>query len=318
MSHEIESIAWTGEKPWHGLGVEVSGDLTPQEILVAAGLDWEVRKYSTFARVGDKQVSTGKKALIRLSDNKVLSSDVGPNWEPIQNIEAFEFFDEFVDSNSMTMETAGSLKGGKIVWGLAKVGEAFELFGGDTVESYLLFSNSHQYGRTTVIDHTAVRVVCNNTLTEALSQKGSNRVTLSHRAKFDPEEAKELLGLAHMKLDNYREAAEFLGSKRASEEDVVEFMNALWPVKGEDAKKQISLPAKKALEAVTNQPGAQFAEGSWWQAFNAATYTTDHILSRDAETRLFQTWFGYHRDTKEQALKLAQKMANKSADMVTV
>ena len=35
----------------------------------------------------------------------------------------FEFFKRFTEAGAMTMETAGSLKGGKEIWGLAKISE---------------------------------------------------------------------------------------------------------------------------------------------------------------------------------------------------
>ena len=70
----------------------------------------------------------------------------------------------------MEMHTAGSLKGGQQVWALAKIKESFDVFGKeDTVESYLLFSNPHQYGKSIDIRFTPIRVVCNNTLTFSLN-----------------------------------------------------------------------------------------------------------------------------------------------------
>ena len=309
MSHNVETMAYAGETPWHGLGVSVGNDLSAQEMLVAAGLDWQVGKYSTYVRIRDKTITTGQKALIRLSDNKVLSPMVGPDWEPTQNQEAFDFFKEFIDEGNMTMETAGSLREGQIVWVLAKVGEGFEVFGGDRVESYLMFSNSHMYGKTTVVDFTPIRVVCNNTLTLALRGKSKNAVSLNHRSKFDPTRVKEMLGIAHAKLDTYKESAEFLGSRKITEEEKVEFFKTLWPVNkapdGKEAKKDISRLAKAALEHFETQPGAEFAEGTWWQAFNAVTYMADHVLSKEQDTRLYNSWFGYVKDKKLEALALA-------------
>ena len=90
-------------------------------------------------------VPTGQKSLVRSTDGKILTN-VGENWTPVQNEEAFNFFGEYVLAGNMEMHTAGSLKGGQMVWALAKVKDSFELFGGDKVDSYLLFSNPHQYG----------------------------------------------------------------------------------------------------------------------------------------------------------------------------
>ena len=156
MSHELEmvngkaSMVYAGEKPWHRLGTEIPDDLTPAQVLDAAGLNWEVEKVPAYANVGGKSVAVGRSALVRTSDNKVLDV-VSDDWNPVQNAEAFEFFNEFIAEGDMKMETAGSLKGGQIVWALAKVQDSFELFGGDRVESYLHFSNFHRYGCSTDI-----------------------------------------------------------------------------------------------------------------------------------------------------------------------
>ena len=44
MAHMVETMAYAGEVPWHGLGVQVEENLTPQEMLEVAGLNWQVEK----------------------------------------------------------------------------------------------------------------------------------------------------------------------------------------------------------------------------------------------------------------------------------
>ena len=168
MVAAVESMAYAGEVPWHGLGTKVSDDLSPNQIMVKAGLDWQVNKVPTYARVGELEVPTGQEALVRSSDNKVLTQ-VGKNWYPVQNEEAFEFFSEYCLAGDMSMETAGSLRDGKMVWGLAKVKESFDIGKNDQVDSYLLFANPHEYGKSIDIRFTPIRVVCNNTLSMALA-----------------------------------------------------------------------------------------------------------------------------------------------------
>ena len=146
MAHAVETMAYAGELPWHGLGVKVADDLTPREMQEAAGLDWSVEKLPMVAKAGNEEIRIPtQQALVRSTDKKVLSV-IGQNWEPVQNDEAFDFFVDFVKQGNMQMHTAGSLQDGKMVWALAKVDDDFELFNGDKVESYLLFSNPHQYG----------------------------------------------------------------------------------------------------------------------------------------------------------------------------
>ena len=146
MAHMVETMAYAGEVPWHGLGTKVSNDLTPGQMLEVAGLDWEVDEVDSYVKYKGQNIPTGQKCLVRSTDSRILTT-VGQGWHPVQNQEAFEFFNEFVAAGEMEMHTAGSLKGGQMVWALAKVGESFELFGDDKIDSYLLFSNPHQYGK---------------------------------------------------------------------------------------------------------------------------------------------------------------------------
>ncbi len=84
--------------------------------------------------------------------NKILTN-VGGDWNPVQNADAFEFFSEYVLAGDMEMNTAGSLKGGRNVFALAKVKESFDILGSDQVDSYLLFSNPHEYGKAVDVQH---------------------------------------------------------------------------------------------------------------------------------------------------------------------
>jgi hypothetical protein len=74
-------------------------------------------------------------------------------------------------------------------------------------------------------------------------------------------------------------------------------------------KKEMSISASKALDVVHTQPGANFAEGSWWSAVNAVTYMIDHKLGRNQDNRLTSAWFGQGKKVKTDALELAVKMA---------
>ena len=339
MGHMIErqktgeySMAWAGEVPWHGLGKNVPADLTPEQMMEAAGLNWEVQKIPAFATFGKKKIPVGKSALVRVTDGRVLDV-VGDDWNPCQNAEAFKFFNDFVGAGDMAMETAGSLSDGRRIWALARVKESFELFKGDKVDAYLLFSNPHLYGKTIDIQFTPIRVVCHNTLSLSLSLGSRNRVSVSHRVKFDGDTVKEMLGIAKDKLETYKETAAYLGSKRASEESLQEYFNRLWPKLGEkkpvkkaakaakqnsnvvDIDEDASRNAKIAMDILEQQPGAEFAKGSWWQGFNAATFMVDHVIGRNNDNRMNSAWFGWGKNLKTKALETAMEMAEGSPDL---
>lgn len=315
MAHMVEMIDGVAQmayrsskgKPWHGLGTPVGDDMTPTEMMKAAGLDWSVEKVNTFINYNGKQVNTGQQALVRSTDGKILTQ-VGPGWNPVQNAEAFEFFTDFVSKGDMVMDTAGSLKEGRIVWALADVRDGFSVFGGDEVKGYLLFSNPHQYGKSIDVRFVLERVVCNNTLTIALAETGQPAVRVNHRSIFDADRVKELLGLSHRKVETFKEAAEFLGSKQYGQKDLEKYFGAIF---GESTKedKVLSPTAERALQVVETQPGAEFKKGSFWQMFNAVTYLTDHELGRSNDTRMTSAWFGANAKRKVDALNLAVAMA---------
>jgi hypothetical protein len=289
MSHELEmingvaSMAYSGNVPWHGLGKKVLPDLTPEQMLYEAQLDWSVEKVPAFAVVNGENVSVGKSALVRSSDSKVLDV-VGDDWNPVQNAEAFGFFADFVSEGNMEMHTAGSLKGGQMVWALAKVkDESFELFGKDRVDSYLLFSNPHQYGKSIGIRFTPTRVVCNNTLTLSLGQDAKNGVTVSHRTQFNAAAVKQTMGIA--------------------------YLERLFPVLGEAKRKQRSKAASAVLDLLDTQPGAEMGAGTFWQLYNGATYYVDHKMGRTDDNRMSNAWFGSGVKIKTDALILAVEMA---------
>ena len=310
MAHMVETMAYAGEVPWHGLGVKVNDDLTVDEMIEAAGLNWTVSKQPTFYRIGDKEIATGKFALIRDTDKKFLSN-VSDGWEPCQNRDAFSIFEEFVERNELEMHTAGSLKDGQVTWGLAKMKDQFALFNDDVTEQYLLLVNPHVFGQGIHVRSTPIRVVCNNTLSFALGKASEVQATQNHRAAFDAERMKEAIGLTRKKLQQYETMASFLASKRYNEEKFKEYLNVVFPnfSKKEEKQKELSRNAKRAFEIVETQPGAEFGKGTWWQAFNPVTYLTDHELGRNADTRLQSAWLGINKDRKNMALEKAVEFA---------
>jgi phage/plasmid-like protein (TIGR03299 family) len=318
MAHEIEMVngvaqmAYAGELPWHGLGTQVSDDISTDGMMEAAGLDWSVTKQPMYYMddLGEMGEVPGKSALVRSSDNKVMDI-VGQDWNPVQNAEAFEFFREFVDSGDMKMHTAGSLKDGKMVWALAKVNDGFTIKtaqGEDSVESYLLFSNPHQYGKSIDVRFTPIRVVCNNTLTLSLNQNVDQYVRMGHQRPFNAEDAMATLGMAHKKLETYKEAAEYLCQKSYTSEQMVDYFNQVFP----SASDRDSNKSRVAQEVMHTQAGANLGEGTFWQLFNTVTYMTDHTLGRNSDTRLQSSWYGSNANMKKKALELAVEMANAS------
>lgn len=321
MSHDIISTAWTGEVPWHGLGVRVPNDLTPEQMMKAAGLDYTVSKKRAFIDMeGERVPLENSQALVRDDTGEILTT-VTDGWIPHQHRDVFSFFREFVLSGEMEMHTAGALRAGKsgiMAWMLAKMDDSFTLFEGDQVDSYLLFTNPHVYGKAITVMFTPIRVVCSNTLTMALAGLDSPAVRFTHRSEFDPKIVKKVLGLASKENDHYRWAAEKLAAVKVTRENMIEYFNSLFPAPD---SKNMSLPAETCLDLVAAQPGAQYAEGTLWPAFNAVTHFVDFKYGKpkkesndndphEVDRRLHASWYGHNQRLKMKALGRAISMAD--------
>ena len=321
MSHKLEiaadgsaSFAYRESKgrAWHRLGSPVGDNLTPRQIQKVARADFTVAKFDTFANWVDADglvhaVPTGRQALVRTDTGKVLT-ECGKGWNPVQNDEAFDFFAEFVSKGDMVMDTAGVLKDGQIVWALADVKDGFEILGGDKVNGYLLFSNPHKYGQTVDIKFVMERVVCNNTLAVALNEKGQPSVRVNHRRKFDADSVKKILGIGHNKTEKFKAAAEFLASKRYNKDVIDTFIGEVFGRSEKD--NGLTRTGDQAVALIENQPGAEFAPGTFWNLFNVVTYMTDNVMGREDGTRLESAVFGTNAKKKLQALDLAVELAN--------
>jgi phage/plasmid-like protein (TIGR03299 family) len=314
MVAAVETMAYAGEVPWHGLGKKVHPDLTPFQMMEASELNWEVIKvpitydveYADPTTAVASKVIDKKFALIRKSDGKFYDI-VGPSWNPLQNEKAFEFFHDFVMQGDMEMHTAGSLHDGQYVWALAKIKESFEVVKGDVIDSYLLFVNPHKRGKAIQVKSTPTRVVCWNTMSYALAGESARSAKVNHNQYWDADTIKEMIGLAHQSLVQYKDASQFIAGKRWNAETLIEYFNQVFPNTGasqEDSKNSIL-----AREVIHQQPGTELGEGSWWQAFNTVTYMADHELGRSPDTRLTSAWLGVNLNRKNKALTLAKEFA---------
>lgn len=321
MSANVETMAYHGEVPWHGLGVDVPDNLTPAEMLKAASLDWTVSKRTLlFAGTQSQkdfedQVVEERYALVRDSDDSFLDI-VGKNFTPVQNQDAFEFFDAFVKETKLKMHTAGSLCGGKWVWALAETAKAFEIGPDkDRVESYILLVSPHQFGRAMVAKQTTVRVVCQNTIDLALNEKGMKEFRMPHSRVFDARAkhaAGVVLGLVNSSFGAFEEHAEALAAKKISRNDAIDFYSELLSLKPEAGNDKDGLPKSRSLRQFLDAfeggaPGANLegSKGRMWGLVNAVTYVVDHVSVRDKEKALRDSWFGYRGDLKRKALAQA-------------
>jgi phage/plasmid-like protein (TIGR03299 family) len=183
------------EKAWHGLGTIVDEYLSSAEALRTAGLDWTVEKWPMFAydpegRTSDEQHVPEKFATVR-TDNYTVLGTVGKDYEIVQNVDAFSFFDSIVGGEGIMYETAGALGKGERIFITAKLPGYIRVGQDDCIEKYLFLTTSHDGLGSITAAFTPIRIVCNNTLTAAM-RNHVNAIKIRHTAN-----AKERLSIAH-------------------------------------------------------------------------------------------------------------------------
>ena len=159
MAANVETMFYTRQKPWHGLGTMVMEAPDSKTALNLAGLDWSViqKELTTEDGIAVK----GFKANLRDRDKQILGV-VTDRYKVVQNEEAFSFTDELL-GEGVRYETAGALQNGRRTWILAKLPQRY-IISGDEITPYLVFMNSHDGTGAIKAAMTPIRVVCQNTL----------------------------------------------------------------------------------------------------------------------------------------------------------
>jgi phage/plasmid-like protein (TIGR03299 family) len=320
MAHNLNitngkpSLFYVGEVPWHGLGTKLEQPATSAEAIAAAGLDYIVATKPLKAVLRTKKYVDVDNhfATVRIDTGDVLGI-VGCRYKPIQNSDAFSFFDSLVGSDEAIYHTAGSLGRGERIWLLAKLPGHIRVHGGDIVEKYLLLTNSHDGSMLVRAKLTPIRVVCQNTLTAALEGPEQEvRIRHTPSASTKLEQAHKLLGLTNVLYSQLDEIFKNMALRSISAEDLIAFVNRLVPAASpENPTKRTANIREKILELHEVGKGSDLSKGTLWGAYNAVTEYTDHVLcSSQPERHLNSVWFGGGEKLKERAFKMALEMLN--------
>lgn len=226
MAAAVETMFYTREKPWHGLGTMVQEAPTSEDALILAGLDWQVIQRPILTDDGIPIL--GFKANLRNTDNQVLGV-VTNRYKVVQNNNAFAFTDSLL-GEGVTYETAGSLQNGRRVWMLAKLPQRY-IISGDEITPYLVFMNSHDGTGAIKAAMTPIRVVCMNTLNLALSTaKRSWSTNHVGDIKGKLEDARHTLLFADLYMTELGKTIDQLNQQKLSDRKVYEYIDALFPL----------------------------------------------------------------------------------------
>jgi phage/plasmid-like protein (TIGR03299 family) len=317
-------MAYYGKVPWHGLGTSVPNGVAAEQMIQAAGLNWEVvLRPARGAREINRKGEFSRYEVVRVprpgaNETEVLLGVVSRRYKPLQNVEAFGFFDPIVGEKKAYFETAGALGEGERVWVMARMPEAMQIVPGDDCLKYLLLSNTHSGDGSVIVKFTSVRVVCQNTLMMAMEDgQKAYRVRHSSQMQFKLDELADFLAITQEVFLKAKECFQWLAKIEMKDNRLEEYFESVFP-RSEAQKREGKKPQRWGFlrDAFDGQSDLQLpgVRGTLWAAYNTVTRFEDYKQPQQEELpdqRLERTWFGGGADVKLKALEMAKKLAAK-------
>ena len=312
--HLVQTMAYAGEEPWHGLGNRLAPNQPLEVWARAAGMDWTIEEAEVrFVASGNRNLGAihafpDQKVLYR-SDTKAPLSVVSARYNVVQPAQILEFYRDLTEVGGFELETAGVLKEGRKLWALARTGQSATLKGRDTVNGYLLLATACDGSLATTAQFTSVRVVCNNTLAIALGD-GTGAVKVPHRSQFDAAAVKRQLGIAVSSWDAFMVRMKALSECKVSDAAAEKFLRRVLTYSPTaTADRDAVAVNERAIKAVAQLyagrgKGADLASasGTAWGLLNAVTeYCDHHRRARSDDHRLDAAWFGAGAALKQKA-----------------
>lgn len=308
--HLVQSMAYAGEKPWHGLGNKLAPRQPIDVWREQAGMDWaveesEVRYITGSNSVGLINAFPEQKVLYR-SDTKAPLAVVSKRFKVVQPGEVLEFYRDLTAHSGFELETAGVLREGRKFWALAKTGQSTVLKGRDRVDGYLLLATACDGTLATTAQFTSVRVVCNNTLRIALGG-ASGAIKVPHRSHFDADTVKRQLGITVSAWDGFVARMKALAECPVDPDSVEGLLRRVltYPVaegKATVVNEQALANARALYEG--GGRGAMLASSrcTAWGLLNSVTEFVDHHRrARSDDHRRDAAWFGQGAQIKQKA-----------------
>jgi phage/plasmid-like protein (TIGR03299 family) len=298
MAHNLETngnevaFALRGTPAWHNLANRIFSqdeDVSTQLMLDEAKLsNWDVRLSPLTDFVpADWNDTSDSQLVIRTNPfnggTDVLST-VGSRYKVVQNEELFSFADNILDG-SCAWESAGSLKGGKVVFGSLTVPREMVLDpqgANDKTKLYLIVWTSHDGSVAVQAAITPVRVVCQNTLNLAMrSAKQSFKIRHTQTAEGKIQIARETLGLTLGYFDVFEKEAQELFKQEITDKQFNDIILAAYPKPDKDASKLAITKWDNKVVLINdlyhNSPTNANIKGTKWGAFNALTERLDYF-----------------------------------------
>lgn len=353
MSHDIDmsngraNVAYTGDVPWHGLGVNLGQNTDVDAWRAAAGLDFVVKLAEMDFKViaGDDVCPTVIRRPLPFSRASYRTDTMQPlglvskRYKIVQPREVTDFFLDWAAKGEMKLEVAGSLAGGRKVWALARHEYEMNIMG-DISRPYFLLTTSYDGEMATVGTFLATRVVCANTMAMAMHEvkrdgmdsgdknpvsgnaQGFYRTGFSipHIREFKADEAKRHVAQLIEAAKQYELNGRKLATTGSNDDVAMRYFVGLVGVKnkdGDDLTRHSREKAELLFNLYKNGPGSNIdsARGTVWGLLNAVTRYVDHEAGqRNPGGRLNSAWYGAGKDLKSEAYGEAMRIASGGDD----
>jgi phage/plasmid-like protein (TIGR03299 family) len=330
---------YVGKAPWHKLGTRLDGPATAADAIRAAGLNWQVIKQPLYAGRDVHRLLPGYFAVVRddhwqKAQTNVLGV-VGQEYTPLQNSDAFAFFDPIVGEKAAVYHTAGALGQGERIWLLAKLPEDIRVVGDDIAEKYLLLSNSHDGKSSVQLKFTPIRVVCENTLTIALRGGPTLRAAHTKALPRRLDLARHLLGLVNKQFLHIEEKFKRMAAVQMDSARIQQYFKRVFPdpTRGADSDRY----AKALQQAQYDRASAEFffvhgsgseldgVAGTLWAAYNGVAEfidrplgiskaKTEATITKAYDRKLKDMWFGEGYSTKARAFTVATQFCGEGVE----
>jgi phage/plasmid-like protein (TIGR03299 family) len=328
MAHDLSRDAdgnvemmFVGQMPWHDLGTKLENPpANAEQAVKAARLHWSVAKKQLY--VGDEhRPLPGEYAVVRedrwaRNEEGAIFGTVKHDYQMLQNTEAFTFFDPIVEAKLAFYETAGALGNGERVWVMARITSDQEIVPGDSVSKYLLLSNRHDGRGAIHVKFTPVRVVCRNTLNQALEHGPTLRVAHTLSMKDKLKEVAQAVKRINDRFNELGAAFRRFAGTDLTTQHLNKYLQLVFPEPKRLSDDSIYRRAMRQMQDDRNGGKRLFetgkgnaikgVAGTLWAAYNGVAEYVDFYKYKTGDRKWLETiWFGAGDAIKTRAFEAA-------------
>lgn len=328
MAHELDestgkpAIAFLGSRNdvWHKLGTEMQPGMSIDDWAQAAGLNWEAIKVpaladmrNTVKKYDSELVDTGLYFNARSDTGAIISGALSDRHVNVQPRDVLDWFDRYISvDDRFQLDVAGSLKGGSVIWATATFNGDLTV-AGEKHRARLLMSTTFDATGATINQATITRVVCNNTLNAALTDKRAC-IRTRHNTAFQPARVGKELAAIAKGFEQYKAVGDALAQNEMSREETARFFKQLLDIPFDAKAEDVSTRKMNQLRELSSAYSLSVAEGAerdtGWSALQAITRYVDHSRSTrngdgsEDEARFTSAQFGSGANMKAEAMGL--------------